>query len=110
MLDFRTDPPGPTFPAATWIRLACKAKGGLLSDFTYQWRGLCSQSGDVVFTINDALIDREGSAVVWVHSTPTECLDIWECSANDKEGNNRTDTFQVTDIAGNFYHSVFGFT
>lgn len=83
-----TDPPEPPYVAASWIRLACQVESeDNQTSFSYQWIGSCNGTGQTEIVIDDPLMDDVGYAVVWVQSTPIQCLDYWECSAIDVTGN-----------------------
>lgn len=94
-----TDPPGPLYQAATWVRFACRVEEDQ-SIFSYQWRGSCLLSNQTKLVLDDPLLDEEGYAVIWVQSTPDSCLDYLECSATDGEGNTETAGKHIMNVTG----------
>lgn len=86
-LQIVTSPSGPLYPAATWIRLACKQNHPQPSILHYNWIGSCSSRNKsaAAFTISDPLIDDNGWAVMWIKTTPVDCLDTFRCVVYENE-------------------------
>ena len=106
MLSVRSSPSGPVFPAASWVRLACRHDNvdrQNLPSLSYSWMGTCSRTGKVVIRIADPLMDEEGWAIIWVQSTPLDCLDAFHCTA---QGSDRelvaAGNFSFGEISGKF--------
>ena len=80
VLEIRSSPEGPSYPAASWVRLACKFQQYPGNDIVYQWRMSCNRTGQVDSSTISPMMDEEGWAILWVHSTPLVCLDVFRCS------------------------------
>jgi len=71
-------PPGPSFPAASWITFYCHASNGS-GLYSYLWKVYCSATGSVV---HESV--RSTSNSFSLKSTPPVCSDILECIVEDQ--------------------------
>ncbi len=95
-----TIPRGPVYPAATWIRVGCKQDNSQ-SLLQYRWLGSCNSTGEVIFNITDPFLDEESWAVIWVKSTPLDCLDHFQCTSYDNSLTELTSkVFTLDKISG----------
>ncbi len=95
------------YPAATWLRIACRHNHTEQHRLQYMWRGGCNSTGNTTLIVSDPLYDQFGWAVIWVLSTPKECLDQFLCSVflRDNEGGDHlteiaSELFILQDITG----------
>lgn len=102
-----TFPIGPVYPAATWIRLACKQNHSFPNTLYYHWTGSCNSTTDQVFQISDPLLDEQSWAIIWAKTTPVNCLDHFRCTVYEKNNDILTeiasDVFTFQHISGNYY-------
>lgn len=82
-----TSPSGPVYPAATWVRVACRYNHSQPYLLQYRWTGSCNSTGAAVFDIDEPLLDEQGWAVIWVKTTPVNCLDRFHCTVYEREQN-----------------------
>ena len=104
-ISIKTFPEGPVYPAATWLRVACKHSYAEQSGLQYRWSGGCNSTGDTTLFVPDPLHDQFSWAVIWVQSTPTECLDRFQCSVFLNDGSDNlteiaSELFILQNIAG----------
>ena len=63
-------------------------------------------AADPVFDIEDPFQDEQGWAVIWVKSTPVECLDHFRCIVYERDGALRTEmaseVFIFQNVSGKF--------
>ena len=90
-LTISTSPSGPTYPAATWIRVACRVEHSQPQILQYRWTASCQSSGEIAYDIEDPFLDEKSWAVIWVKSTPVECLDHFLCTAYERNGETLTE-------------------
>lgn len=101
-----TWPEGPVYPAATWLRVACRHDHAEQHRLQYRWTGGCNSTGETSLSVPDPLYDQFGWAVIWVQSTPATCLDSFQCSVflHDNNGGDLTEiaseVFLLQNIAG----------
>ena len=79
-----TSPSGPIYPAATWVRAACKMEHSQPQVLQYRWTASCYSTGDIVYDITEPLLDEDSWAVIWLKSTPVECLDHFLCTVYER--------------------------
>lgn len=98
----RSTPDGPSFRAASWIRLACKYQPESNGTYNYHWKVSCRRTGEVIYTIRNPLMDGDKWATLWVHSTPLHCLDLFQCTVfNASEGTEiESNTFIIEQVTG----------
>ena len=106
----QTSPEGPTYPAATWLRLACRHNHTEQHRLQYTWTGSCNSTSVPSLVVSDPLYDHFGWAVIWVQSTPVECLDRFVCSVFLRDGHSEGSLTQITselfilhDIVGKLF-------
>lgn len=92
-----TDPPGPQYPAAVWVRFSCNVYNHPRPEsFSYHWKATCNNTGQVQFTMSNP----DGSDFVWVQSTPPFCQDYLECTATDDTGSSISAGKLISGITG----------
>ena len=92
-----TNPPGPQYPAAVWVRFSCNVYNHPRPEsFSYHWKATCNKTGQVQFTMSNP----DDSEFVWVQSTPPFCQDYLECTATDETGNSTSAGKLITGITG----------
>lgn len=92
-----TFPSGPVYAAATWVRIACRLNHSQPQLLQYRWTGTCDATNTAVFNIDDPFLDEQGWAVIWVKTTPVDCLDHFRCTVHER------DEATLTEIASDVF-------
>ena len=71
--------------------MACRLEQPELQKLQYRWTAGCSSTGVVAYDIAEPFLDEESWAVIWLKSTPVECLDHFLCTVYEKSGDNLTE-------------------
>lgn len=71
--------------------MACRLEHSQPQILQYKWTASCYSTGDIVYDIAEPFLDEESSAVIWLKSTPVECLDHFLCTVYERNGETLTE-------------------
>ena len=97
-VNIETDPPGPPYPAATYIFLKCNVESSL--PILYNWTVLCTSQGSNQVSSRFLNFNNTEAFTLRVRSTPTRCHDTVTCTAVDSAGNSAEASVPIGSITG----------